>query len=44
MSEVHLHVDTSDRVLTLTIDRPEAKNALTLAMRQQIEQLARGRR
>lgn len=41
MSEEHLHFDTRDRVLTLTIDRPEAKNALTLAMRQQIEQLAR---
>jgi enoyl-CoA hydratase len=41
VSEAHLHFDTSDRVLTLTIDRPEAKNALTLAMRQEIEQLAR---
>jgi enoyl-CoA hydratase len=41
VSEEHLHFDTRDRVLTLTIDRPEAKNALTLAMRQQIEQLAR---
>ena len=28
-------------MLTLTIDRPDAKNALTLAMRQWIEQLAR---
>jgi enoyl-CoA hydratase len=36
-----LRADVADRVLTLTIDRPAAKNALTLAMRQQIEQIAR---
>ena len=36
-----LRTEIADRVLTLTIDRPEAKNALTLAMRRQIEGLAR---
>ena len=36
-----LRAEIADRVLTLTIDRPESKNALTLAMRQHIEQLAR---
>jgi enoyl-CoA hydratase len=35
-----LRAEVDDRVLTITIDRPEAKNALTLAMRQQLEQLA----
>jgi len=34
-----LRTETRDRVLTITIDRPEAKNALTLAMRQRLEQL-----
>ena len=36
-----LRAEIADRVLTLTIDRPEAKNVLTLAMRQHIEGLAR---
>jgi len=36
-----LRTQVADRVLTLTIDRPEAKNALTLAMRQWMEQRAR---
>ncbi|MGW0659905.1 enoyl-CoA hydratase-related protein [Streptodolium elevatio] len=34
-----LRTDLDDGVLTLTIARPEAKNALTLAMRQQIERV-----
>ncbi len=36
-----LRVAVADRVLTITIDRPEAKNALTVAMRQRIEQVGR---
>jgi enoyl-CoA hydratase len=35
-----LRTDVADRVLTVTIDRPDAKNALTLAMRQALERLA----
>jgi enoyl-CoA hydratase len=35
-----LRLEVADRVLTLTIDRPEAKNALTVVMRQRIERLA----
>jgi enoyl-CoA hydratase len=35
-----LRAEVSDRVLTLTIDRPEAKNALTVAMRRHIEHVA----
>ena len=35
-----LRVEIVDRVLVVTIDRPEVKNALSLAMRQQIEVLA----
>ncbi len=34
-----LRAEVADGVLTLTIDRPEAKNALTLAMRQRLEAL-----
>ena len=36
-----LRVAVAGRVLTITIDRPEAKNALTVAMRQRIEQVGR---
>ena len=36
-----LRVAVAHRVLTITIDRPEAKNALTVAMRQRIEQVGR---
>jgi enoyl-CoA hydratase len=35
-----LRTAVADRVLTVTIDRPESKNALTLAMRQELEQIA----
>jgi enoyl-CoA hydratase len=35
-----LGTDVADRVLTITIDRPDAKNALSLAMRQELERLA----
>lgn len=41
MSDEHLRLDLADRVLTITIDRPDAKNALTLAMRHEIERIAR---
>ncbi|WP_436772603.1 enoyl-CoA hydratase-related protein [Yinghuangia sp. YIM S09857] len=34
-----MRADLDDAVLTLTIERPDAKNALTLAMRQQIERV-----
>ncbi|WTW92577.1 enoyl-CoA hydratase-related protein [Streptomycetaceae bacterium NBC_01309] len=34
-----LRTELDDGVLTLTIARPEAKNALTLAMRQQLEEI-----
>jgi len=30
-----------DRVMTITLDRPEAKNALSLAMRRRLEQICR---
>ena len=36
MTADRLRTETRDRVLTITIDRPEAKNALTLAMRQRL--------
>lgn len=36
-----LRTDLTDGVLTVTIDRPEAKNALTLAMRRKMERLCR---
>ncbi|MCF2526986.1 enoyl-CoA hydratase-related protein [Yinghuangia soli] len=38
----HLRTDIRDGVLTLTINRPDAKNALTLAMRQHLEALCAG--
>ena len=41
MSSAQLLLDVVDRVLTITIARPEAKNALTLAMRQEIERVTR---
>ena len=34
-----LRTDVHERVLTITIDRPEARGALTLAMRKRLEQL-----
>jgi enoyl-CoA hydratase len=34
-----LRADVDDRVLTITIDRPDVKNALNLAMRQRLEAL-----
>jgi enoyl-CoA hydratase len=34
-----LRTDVTEGILTVTIDRPEAKNALSLAMRQQLEAL-----
>jgi enoyl-CoA hydratase len=34
-----LRIEVADGVLTVTIDRPESKNALSLAMRQQLEAL-----
>jgi enoyl-CoA hydratase len=36
-----LRVETVDRARWITIDRPDAKNALTLAMRQEIERIGR---
>lgn len=41
-STEYLHTALSNGVLTVTIARPEAKNALTLAMRQEIESICRG--
>ncbi|NUU26355.1 MAG: enoyl-CoA hydratase [Streptomycetaceae bacterium] len=37
-----LRTELADGVLTVTIDRPEAKNALTLAMRQHLQRLCAG--
>ncbi len=39
MAAEPLRIEVADGVLTVTIDRPESKNALSLAMRQQIEAL-----
>ena len=41
MSVDGLRVEVVDRALWITIDRPDAKNALTLAMRQEIERIGR---
>jgi enoyl-CoA hydratase len=35
----HLRVATEDRICTITIDRPEARNALSLAMRRRLKEL-----
>jgi enoyl-CoA hydratase len=38
-TEQYLHVDTANRIRTITLDRPEARNAMTLAMRQRLCEL-----
>jgi enoyl-CoA hydratase len=37
----HLRAEVADRILTITIDRPEAKNALSSAMRLRLQDLCR---
>jgi enoyl-CoA hydratase len=39
MSEKHLGVSIENRICTITIDRPEARNALTLAMRRRLKEI-----
>lgn len=42
--ESHLLEDLRDGVLTLTMNRPEARNALSLEMSELLTQALRGRR
>jgi enoyl-CoA hydratase len=39
MTDEYLHVETSDGIRTITLDRPEARNAMTLAMRTRLCEL-----
>jgi len=39
MGDDHLRVGTEDGICTITIDRPEARNALSLAMRRRLKEL-----
>jgi enoyl-CoA hydratase len=39
MPDEHLRVATDDSICTITIDRPDARNALSLAMRRRLKEL-----
>jgi enoyl-CoA hydratase len=39
VSEKHVHTSIENRICTITIDRPEARNALTLSMRRRLKEV-----